>query len=84
MQMSMHRLQNRKQLDLGSRGSPFLFVILVHKQPSVDASQRFVIERDNGNVHRAAAKDIVFKSRAARGSVCNVLLSRDYDQQVSR
>ena len=34
-------------------------------------------ERDNGNVHRAAAKIIVSKSRAARGSVCNVLLSRD-------
>ena len=33
-------------------------------------------ERDNGNVHRAAAKIIVFKSRAARGSVCNVLLFR--------
>ena len=32
-------------------------------------------ERDNGNVHRAAAKIIVSKSRAARGSVCNVLLS---------
>ena len=31
---------------------------------------------DNGNVHRAAAKIIVSKSRAARGSVCNVLLSR--------
>ena len=34
-------------------------------------------ERDNVNVHRAAAKIIVSKSRAARGSVCNVLLSRD-------
>ena len=34
------------------------------------------VERDNVNVHRAAAKIIVFKSRAARGSVCNVLLSR--------
>ena len=32
--------------------------------------------RDNGTVHRAAAKIIVSKSRAARGSVCNVLLSR--------
>ena len=31
---------------------------------------------DNGNVHRAAANIIVSKSRAARGSVCNVLLSR--------
>ena len=30
----------------------------------------------NGNVHRAAANIIVSKSRAARGSVCNVLLSR--------
>ena len=35
-----------------------------------------VSKRDNGNVHRAAAKIIVSKSRAARGSVCNVLLSR--------
>ena len=35
-----------------------------------------MIERDNVNVHRAAAKIIVSKSRAARGSVCNVLLSR--------
>ena len=35
-------------------------------------------EPDNGNVHRAAAKIIVSKSRAARGSVCNVLLCRDF------
>ena len=34
-----------------------------------------LFERDNGNVHRAAANIIVSKSRAARGSVCNVLLS---------
>ena len=34
------------------------------------------VKRYNGNVHRAAAKIIVSKSRAARGSVCNVLLSR--------
>ena len=34
-----------------------------------------LFKRDNGNDHRAAAIDIVFKSRAARGSVCNVLLS---------
>ena len=33
-------------------------------------------EQDNVNVHRAAANIIVSKSRAARGSVCNVLLSR--------
>ena len=33
-------------------------------------------EGDNGNVHRAAANIIVSKSRAARGSVYNVLLSR--------
>ena len=36
-----------------------------------------IFESDNGNVHRAAANIIVSKSRAARGSVCNVLLSRD-------
>ena len=35
-----------------------------------------IIRADNVNVHRAAAKIIVSKSRAARGSVCNVLLSR--------
>ena len=35
-----------------------------------------LFKRDNVNVHRAAANIIVFKSRAARGSVCNVLLSR--------
>ena len=34
-----------------------------------------MFKRYNGNVHRAAAKIIVSKSRAARGSVCNVLLS---------
>ena len=34
------------------------------------------IEPDNVSDHRAAAKIIVFKRRAARGSVCNVLLSR--------
>ena len=34
-----------------------------------------LFKRDNGRDHRAAAIDIVFKSRAARGSVCNVLLS---------
>ena len=40
--------------------------------------------RDNGNVHRAAAKIIVSKSRAARGSVCNVLLYADQREfQVS-
>ena len=32
--------------------------------------------RDNGNVHWTAANIIVFKSRAARGSMCNVLLYR--------
>ena len=35
-------------------------------------------KRNNGNVHRAAANIIVSKSRAARGSVCNVLLSTDW------
>ena len=33
--------------------------------------------RYNVNVHGAAAKNIVSKIRAARGSVCNVLLSDD-------
>ena len=37
--------------------------------------ESLIVERDNGNVHRAAANIIVSKSRAARGSVCNVLLS---------
>ena len=36
------------------------------------------LKLDNVNVHRAAAKVIVSKSRAARGSVCNVLLSDDW------
>ena len=36
----------------------------------------FIVRRHNVNVHRAAAKIMVSKSRAARGSVCNVLLSR--------
>ena len=35
-----------------------------------------MFKRDNVNVHRAAANTIVSKSRAARGSACNVLLSR--------
>ena len=34
-----------------------------------------LLKRDNGNVHRAAANINASKSRAARGSVCNVLLS---------
>ena len=37
---------------------------------------RIEFKPNNGNDHRAAAKDVVPKSRAARGSVCNVLLSR--------
>ena len=46
-------------------------------EPQVNGKQAERItstERDNGNVHRAAAKIIVSKSRAARGFVCNVLL----------
>ena len=35
-----------------------------------------VSERDNGNVHRAAANIIASKNRAARGFACNVLLCR--------
>ena len=34
------------------------------------------LRSDNVNDHRAAAKIIVFKSHAARGSVCNVLSFR--------
>ena len=41
-----------------------------------------LFQPDNVNDHRAAAKDIVFKSRAARGSVCNVLLSRTIRHQL--
>ena len=44
--------------------------------------ESFLFKRDNGNVHRAAAKIIVSKSRAARGSVCNVLLSRGFREAV--
>ena len=43
--------------------------------PSCAIRRFFIQQRYNGNVHRAAAKIIVSKSRAARGSVCNVLLS---------
>ena len=39
---------------------------------------------DNGNVHRAAAKIIVSKSRAARGSVCNPLLSAAIQRESHR
>ena len=42
------------------------------------------IKRNNGNVHRAAANIIVSKSRAARGSVCNVLLSRRASSKASQ
>ena len=31
-------------------------------------------KRDNGNVHRAAANKLNTENRAARGSVCNVLI----------
>ena len=40
------------------------------------------LKPNNVNVHRAAANIIVSKSRAARGSVCNVLLSRVFYQTV--
>ena len=42
----------------------------------VDSQMEPLVKPDNVNVHRAAAKVIASKSRAARGSVCNVLLSR--------
>ena len=45
-------------------------------QPRAAIQERRFARHDNGNVHRAAANIIVSKSRAARGSVCNVLLSR--------
>ena len=45
---------------------------------------RPLLKRDNVNVHRAAAKIIDSKSRAARGSVCNVLLSRRWVRLSSR
>ena len=40
------------------------------------------LERYNGNVHRAAANINVSKSRAARGFVCNVLLSDDVNSNL--
>ena len=43
----------------------------------------FLLEPDNVNVHRAAAKIIVFKSRAARGSVCIVLLCGHVNRDLS-
>ena len=42
-----------------------------------------IFRSDNGNVHRAAAKIIVFKSRAARGSVCIVLLCGHVNRNLS-
>ena len=42
-----------------------------------------ICEPGNGNVHRAAANIIVSKNRAARGSVCNVLLSVDCPESIS-
>ena len=41
-------------------------------------------KRDNINVHRAAANIIVSKSRAARDSVCNALLSRGVNSNSKR
>ena len=50
---------------------------LVSRWSSIPRAWHYLCrKRDNGNVHRAAAKIIVSKSRAAHGSVCNVLLSR--------
>ena len=58
------------------------FTACEHPSPRVVRTAMQVIRNfiyvkwGNGNVHRAAANIIVFKSRAARGSVCNVLLFR--------
>ena len=50
---------------------------LVSRWSSIPRAWHYLCrKRDNGNVHRAAANIIVSKSRTARGSVCNVLLSR--------
>ena len=63
-------------------GAPVRIVFLnyqsqKHKhQRSCSRQHVFTALLDNGSDHRAAAKIIVSKSRAARGSVCNVLLSR--------
>ena len=43
----------------------------------VEVSTLVAAKRYNGDVHRAAANINGSKSRAARGSVCNVLLSDD-------
>ena len=52
-----------------------------HKIQSITAIEfaKEKSKRDNVNVHRAAANIIVSQSRAARGSVCNVLLSRVFE-----
>ena len=47
-----------------------------NRQLSFSVAIHMTIKRDNVNVHRAAANIIVSKSCPARGSVCNVLLSR--------
>ena len=44
--------------------------IVILEQVRIEVS----FKPDNVYVHRAAAKIIVSKSRAARGSVCNVLI----------
>ena len=44
-----------------------------HELEAIQTCVQFKL--DNGNVHRAAAKINASKSRAARGSACNVLLS---------
>ena len=58
---------------------PVSILLLVFAAPSLTDG-----ERDNGNVHRAAANIIFPKSRAARGSVCNVLLSGDVNSNSKR
>jgi hypothetical protein len=40
-----------------------------------EATSRHAFQADNDPVHRAAANDVDFRTRAARGSVCNGLLA---------
>lgn len=48
------------------------------------SAAQWVILRQNGTVRRAAARDIEFKDRAARGSVWNELLASATDAMSPR
>ena len=69
-----------RDCNLAEFGSPSSIQMIEHGDCVALSSCAVIARRHNGNVHRAAAKIIVSKSRAARGSVCNVLLSDGFCQ----